>query len=94
VRLEEIVRRITSLPAQQFRFSDRGMLAKGKAADITILDMDNYSYPSNEEIDYKNPLTVTKGVKFTIVNGRVALDDGTFRDIKAGQLLARNGRKL
>jgi N-acyl-D-amino-acid deacylase len=92
--LEEIVRRITSLPAQHFRLSDRGILAKGKAADITILEMNNYTYPSNEDIDYKNPLTMAKGVKYTIVNGKVALDGGTVRDLNAGQLLARNGRKL
>lgn len=94
VRLEEIVRRITSLPAQQFRLSDRGILAKGKAADITILDMDHYSYPSNEEIDYTNPLIMATGVKYTIVNGKVALDNERFRDIKAGQLLTINGRVL
>lgn len=94
MRLEEIIRRITSLPAQQFRLSDRGMLAKGKAADITIIDMDNYYYPSDEEIDYKNPLTMARGVKYTIVNGKVALDDGTLKEINAGQLLSRNGRKL
>ncbi|GAB6151879.1 amidohydrolase family protein [Desulfosporosinus burensis] len=94
VRLEEIVRRITSLPAQQFRLGDRGMLAKGKAADITILDLDNYTYPSNEEIDYRNPFTMTRGVKYTIVNGKVVLDDGTIKEINAGQLLARSGREL
>nr|WP_242860434.1 amidohydrolase family protein [Desulfosporosinus sp. I2] len=85
---------MTSLPAQQFRLSDRGMLAKGKAADITILDMDNYSYPSNKEIDYTDPLTVSSGVKYTIVNGQVAIDNGTLKAIHAGQLLTSNGRKL
>jgi len=94
VRLEEIIRRITSLPAQQFRLSDRGTLAKGKAADITIIDIDNYTFPSNEEIDYRNPFTMAKGVKYTIINGQVALDDGTINEINAGQLLSRNGRKL
>lgn len=94
VSLEEIIRRITSLPAQQFRLSDRGMLARGKAADITIIDMDNYYYPSNEEIDYKNPLTMAGGVKYTIVNGKVALDDGKLEEINAGQLLSKYGRKL
>lgn len=94
LKSEEIVRRITSLPAQQFRLSDRGMLAKGKAADITILDMDNYSYPSNKEIDYTDPLTVSSGVKYTIVNGQVAIDNGTLKAIHAGQLLTSNGRKL
>lgn len=94
VRLEEIIRRITSLPAQQFRLSDRGLLTRGKAADITIIDMDNYSYPSNELIDYKNPLTVARGVKYTIVNGKVALDDGKVEEMKAGQLLTKYGRIL
>jgi len=94
VELEEIIRRITSLPAQQFRLTDRGILAKGKAADITILDLNNYSYPSNEEIDYKNPLTMTSGVKYTIVNGQVALDNGILKEEKSGQLLSKYGRKL
>lgn len=94
VRLEEIIRRITSLPAQHFRLSDRGILARGKAADVTIIDMDNYSYPSNEEIDYKNPSTMARGVKYTIVNGQVALDDGKIKEINAGQLLSKYGIKL
>jgi len=94
VRLEEVIRRITSLPAQQFRLSYRGLLAKGKAADITIIDMNNYTYPSNEEIDYKNPFTMARGVKYTIVNGKVALDDSTIKQINAGQLLSIDGKKL
>jgi N-acyl-D-amino-acid deacylase len=94
MKLEEIIRRITSLPAQQFRLNDRGLLAKEKAADITIIDIDNYSYPSNSEINYRNPFTMTKGVKYTIVNGQIALDDGKPSDIKAGQLLSRSGQRL
>jgi len=94
VRIEEIIRRITSLPAEHFRLSDRGLLAKGKAADITIINMDHYNYPSNEEIDYKNPLTMARGVKYTIVNGQVAIDDGMLLEINAGQLLSSFGRKL
>jgi len=92
VRLEEIIRRITSLPAQQFRLSNRGTLALGKAADITIIDMDNYSYPSDQEISCKNPFTMAKGVKYTIVNGRATLDDGLIKQINSGQLISRNGK--
>lgn len=94
VSLEEIIRRITSLPAQQFRLSDRGLLAKGKAADITIIDMENYDYPSNEKIDFKNPLTMAGGVIYTIVNGKVALDDGKIIETKAGQLISLYGKTL
>ncbi|ODA40630.1 amidohydrolase family protein [Desulfosporosinus sp. BG] len=94
IRLEEIIRRITSLPAQQFRLSDRGIIAKGKAADLTLIDLDNYSYPSDKEIDHKDPLTMARGVKYTIVNGRVTLDDGKVKEIRAGQLLAKYGKNL
>ncbi|HEY8909458.1 MAG TPA: amidohydrolase family protein [Desulfosporosinus sp.] len=94
VRLEEIIRRITALPAQQFRLSDRGTLAKGKAADVTIINMNHYSYPSNDEIDYSNPLTMASGVKYTIVNGKIALDDGKILELNAGQLISKYGRTL
>lgn len=94
VRLEEIIRRITSLPARQFRLTDRGLLAKGQAADLTIIDMDSYTYPSLKEIDYKNPLATAAGVKYTLVNGQTALDNGTLKVIDAGQLLAGQGRLL
>jgi len=94
MQLEEIIRRITSLPAQQFRLSERGELAEGKAADLTIIDLANYSYPSNEEIDYKNPSTMARGVKYTIVNGQVALDDGKVLELNAGQLLSNYSRRL
>lgn len=94
VRLEEIIRRITSLPARQFRLTDRGLLAKGQAADLTIIDLDGYTYPSPEEIDYKNPRAMASGVKYTLVNGQTALDNGTLRVINAGQLLAGRGRLL
>lgn len=94
VRLEEIIRRITYLPAQQFRLSDRGILAKGKAADITIFDIDRYSYPSSDDIDYRDPLIMARGVRYTIVNGKIALDDGIVKEVKSGQLLTKYGRKL
>lgn len=94
IGLEEIIRRVTSLPAQQFRLKGRGVLERGKAADIAIFDLDNFRYPSNEEIDPLNPLTMASGVRYTIVNGNVVLDDGTLKELKAGQLLSRNGRIL
>jgi len=38
LRLEEAVRRMTSLPARTFRFLDRGQIREGMAADIVIFD--------------------------------------------------------
>lgn len=94
VRIEEIVRRVTSLPAQQFRLSNRGVLTAGMAADIAVIDFDNYTFPTEEEIDYSNPLTMAAGVKDVIVNGKVAMEDGMIKQAKSGEILSRNGSVL
>ena len=38
IALEEAIRKMTSLPADHFRFTGRGRLAPGKAADIVVFD--------------------------------------------------------
>ncbi len=94
VRLEETVRRVTSLPAQQFRLTDRGMIACGKAADITILDMNDYSYPGEADADYLNPRQMASGVDTVLVNGEASLLHGVMQDRKAGKLISMYGRTL
>ncbi len=94
IRLEETVRRVTSLPAQQFRFTDRGMIACGKTADIVILDMDAFSYPGEAEADYLNPGQMASGVDTVLVNGEAALLHGVMQDKRAGKLISMYGRTL
>jgi N-acyl-D-amino-acid deacylase len=94
VPLEEIIRRVTSLPAQHFRLDGRGILEKGKAADIVIFNLQNFRYSTNEEIDASNPSSMANGVLYTIVNGKVVLDDRRVYELKAGQLLSKNGAIL
>ena len=69
--LEEGIRKMTSLPADQARLSDRGRLQEGLAADIVVLDLeaaaDNSTdtqpgaYPSGVELGVVNGVTVLKG---------------------------------
>jgi len=87
VRVEEIVRRNTSLAAQQFRLNDRGLLKEGMKADIAVIDLDNYRYPSPTEIDYSNPLVFAEGVEYVLVNGKVALDEGRVLKTLSGEIL-------
>lgn len=94
VRSEEIIRRMTSLPAQQFRLTDRGLLVEGRAADIVVLNLDSFDYPSGEEIDYTDPDVMASGVDTVLVNGSLAFESGRMMDARAGQTIGMYGKKL
>lgn len=87
VPVEEIVRRNTTLAAAQFAITDRGQLAEGMKADISIIDLDRYSYPSPFEIDYTNSTETASGVEYVIVNGKVTLENGEVLKTRAGEIV-------
>ncbi len=94
VRREEIIRRMTSLPAQQFRLSDRGLLIEGYAADVTILDFDAYGYPDATQVRVTDPNIMAFGVSTVLVNGKAALLDGKLTDCRSGQFIGKYGRQI
>lgn len=87
VRVEEIVRRNTSMIADHLGFLGRGRIAPGYHADIAILNLEQYDYPRSEVIDYKNPNTMATGVETVLVNGVPALEEGKLVKARSGQLL-------
>jgi len=87
VAVEEIVRRNTSMAAQQFRLMDRGLLRPGMKADIAVIDLERYSYPSATEIDSSDPLVCAQGVSHVIVNGSLTLNNGAVEKKMAGRVL-------
>lgn len=91
VPVEEIVRRNTSMAANMFRIFDRGVLRPGMKADIAVIDLDAYSFPNPDEVDYTDPEICAAGVPYVLVNGKVALDDNEVREAYAGEVVL-NGR--
>ena len=91
IPVEEIIRRNTSMIADQMGIAQRGRIAVGNWADIAIMDVDQYAYPEPEDVDYRNPNTMAKGVDTVLVNGVVVMEDGKAEFKRAGQLL-RHGR--
>ena len=83
--LEEAVRRVTGKPADIFGLPDRGRLAVGSAADITVFDPASLS----PRATYLQPIQLALGVQLVIVNGTVALRDGKQTAARAGQFLRR-----
>jgi|GEM_PF-23353 len=70
--LEEAVRKMTSLPAQAFRFKERGLLREGYWADITIFDPETVS----DRATYEDPHQYSEGVEYVLVNGEMIVAQG------------------
>ena len=90
--LEEAIHRMTLVPARAWGFDDRGILAEGKAADINIFDSDSVS-PNLPELLHDLPSGAARlrqtsvGIKATIVNGDILVEDGETTGSTPGLLL-------
>ena len=83
--LEEAVRRMTSLPADNLRLKDRGRLAPGAFADIAVFDPQTIADHST----YDNPHQYATGVRHVLVNGRAVVSDGVLTHETPGRALRR-----
>lgn len=87
IRLEEAIRRMTSLPAQKFGLTDRGLIKEGFAADIVIFN-------ENEVQDlasFEKPHAYSKGFSYVIVNGQLVVEDEKHLGTRSGITLRGSG---
>ena len=82
---EQFVRQSSALTAETFGIRDRGFLATGKYADVVVFDDAAFKDRST----YQKPTELATGMKYVIVNGKVAVDDGTYTGIMPGVGLTR-----
>ena len=69
---EEAVRKMTSLPAEICNLKDRGILKRGCAADLVLLDPAKF----RDRADFRSPHTLADGVEMVFVNGTLSFFDG------------------
>jgi N-acyl-D-aspartate/D-glutamate deacylase len=87
MRLEEAVRKMTSLAASRVGLQDRGILRPGMFADITVFDPATIKDVST----YSEPLHYSIGVRFVFVNGRPVVWDGAITEERPGRALRGPG---
>jgi N-acyl-D-amino-acid deacylase len=85
LRLEEAVRKMTSMPATHFGLRGRGLLAPGFAADVVVLDLERLATPGT----LTAPAVYAEGVSHVLVNGTFALDAGDHTGALTGRPLLR-----
>jgi N-acyl-D-amino-acid deacylase len=87
LRLEDAVRKMTSLNAAKLGIADRGLLRPGAYADVTLFD-------ANRVIDkatFTAPFAYNEGIEYVIVNGQVVLDRGEHTGARPGRVIRGPG---
>ena len=89
LRLEEAIRKMTSLPAQVLRLKDRGYIREGMWADVVVFDPGTFE----DTATFENPHQLGRGLAFTVVNGQVVFAEGKWTGRLPGRPLYGKGRK-
>lgn len=79
------VKTLTSLPAAKFRLKDRGRIDVGCRADIAVLDLAKLA----DNATYNDPRQYASGVRYLLVNGVLAIDQGKTTGARGGQVCRR-----
>jgi N-acyl-D-aspartate/D-glutamate deacylase len=86
--LEEAVRRMTSLAAEQFQIRDRGVIREGAFADLVVFDPATVA----DTATYERPHSYPAGIDHVIVNGTPALEPEGLTGERPGRALYGPGR--
>ena len=85
ITLEDAVRKMTSLPAQTFGLYKKGILRQGMDADLVVFDPDAIV----DRATFEDPSLPPKGIRWVIVNGEIAVEEGKITGATSGKVLRR-----
>ena len=94
--VEKVVEKMCHNPAVVFQIELRGYIKEGYFADLVIVDPNQETKVSKDNLVYKcgwSPLegeTLQAAIEKTIVNGQVVFDNGNFNESPKGQRLLFN----
>lgn len=84
-KVEEIVRKLTSLPAQRFGLKQRGLLKEGFWADVVVFDWNTIK----DTATWDKPHQFPQGIDYVLVNGELVVDHQKHTGTLAGQALKK-----
>ena len=94
--IEKVVEKMCHAPARCFQIENRGYIREGYFADIVLVDMKGNTKVDKSNLLYKCNWSPFEGhtfpaeVKYTLVNGEVAYEDGKINNNIRGQRLSFN----
>lgn len=85
ITLSTAIYKMTQLPAKTLGFKDRGIIKVGVKADIVVFDAATVI----DKATFQNPHQYPLGIPYVMVNGKLAIDNGNFMNLKAGKVLRK-----
>lgn len=81
--LEEAVRKMAGFPAARMGLTDRGVIRAGMKADLVVFSASTI----RDRATFEQPHQYAEGVSHVLVNGQLALENGTPTPTRAGRVL-------
>jgi N-acyl-D-amino-acid deacylase len=85
--LEDAIRKMSSLPAQRLRLTDRGVLKAGMWADVVIFDPATV----RDVATFDNPNQLSQGMDYVLVNGVPVIENSKMTGALPGKVLRGAG---
>ena len=82
ITLEDAVRKMTSLAADQLHLRDRGLLRVGMYADVVVFDPNKVV----ERATFTQPHQFSEGMQYVVVNGKLVIDGGQHTGAHPGRV--------
>ncbi len=82
IAMEEMIRKMTSFPAQRMGLLDRGILREGLAADILVFSEEEIS----EGCDFDTPNRYAGGMSHVLINGTPVIEEGKMTGARPGMV--------
>jgi N-acyl-D-amino-acid deacylase len=85
ISLPFMIRASSGFTAQTVRIPERGLLRTGYFADVIVFDPATIA----DQSTYEHPNELAVGMKYVIVNGKLAVEDGKYNGVLAGRPLRK-----
>ncbi len=83
LNIQEAVAKTSGNPAERLGIKKRGFIREGYFADILVIDWDSFT----DTATYENPISLSKGIKAIIVNGKTVFFDEVYTNERPGRIL-------
>lgn len=84
--LQEMIRKMTSMPASVYGLTSKGLIAEGFDADICIFDSEKII----DRAEFTDCHKRCEGLNYVILGGEVVVEDAIYNGKKMGKFISRN----